>query len=134
MTKRHCKGITNFGRRVKLIFAYTKSNLICSPKASDKDNNSSINANNVDIDSKKVSPSPPQQTRADISTNRQASSGVIQTKQNKTSPTNDTFVVCGESNEFSALKEMIIQEENTILFATHHNTNLTLRTNIAYYY
>ena len=72
MKKRRRKGSSNVRRRTKLIFAYTKSNLIWSPKASDKDNNSSINANNVDIDSKKVSPSPPQQKRADISTNRQA--------------------------------------------------------------
>ena len=134
MKKRRRKGTSNFGRRTKRVFAYTKSTTIRSPQAGDEDNKSSINANIMHIDSKKVSPSPPQQTRAHISTNRQASSGVIQTKRNLTRPTNSTPVSRAESNQVSALEEMMIQEENAILFATHHNTNPTLRTSISYNY
>ena len=133
--KRRRKGSSNFGRKVRRgQFAYIKmqKNKQLQKQSGDKEIISCHMANSVDHVNKKKSLSPPQLIQQSNKANMSASQGVIQTRNDKQTKQpanrNETEKLAND------LDEMIIEEENAILFNTYHNQDPTMKTAIAYVY
>ena len=131
--KRRRKGSSNFGRKIRRgQFAYLKMqrNKLLPTQSGDKETISFNKANSVDHVKKRRSLSPPQSIQQ---SNKEASQGVIQTITNKQLREQPATVKETE-NVANDVDEMMIEEENAILFNTYNNQDPTMKTAIAYVY
>ena len=140
MGKRRKKNSSNFGRRVRRgKYGYSKmqkkDHNHPSSTGDDKDNNSCSNNSNENVATKKSSSSPPQLIEQ-IQTTTNASRRVIHTSH--TNKTNQTLPVArndGRTKELvNKIDDMLIEEENNMLFHTYRNQDPVMRTSIAYYF